>query len=52
MYGCLIVINNVEMIVSVLLIILGGIDWFWLMGSEKLFGFILYLLFGYVICFG
>ncbi len=42
------VINNVETIASVPSIILGGIDWFRSMGSEKSPGFTLYSLSGHV----
>lgn len=41
-------INNVETIASVPSIILGGIDWFRSMGSEKSPGFTLYSLSGHV----
>ncbi|EPZ66277.1 NADH dehydrogenase subunit I F nuoF [Mycobacterium tuberculosis '98-R604 INH-RIF-EM'] len=48
LYGCPTVINNVETIASVPSIILGGIDWFRSMGSEKSPGFTLYSLSGHV----
>ncbi len=48
LYGCPTVINNVETIASVPSIILNGVDWFRLMGSEKSPGFTLYSLSGHV----
>src|SRR5690242_8474758 len=48
LYGCPTVINNVETIASVPPIILNGVDWFRLMGTEKSPGFTLYSLSGHV----
>ncbi|MBS4727609.1 NADH-quinone oxidoreductase subunit NuoF [Mycobacterium sp. SM1] len=48
LYGCPTVVNNVESIASVPPIILGGVDWFRSMGSEKSPGFTLYSLSGHV----
>ena len=48
LYACPTVVNNVESIASVPPILLGGVDWFKSMGSEKSPGFTLYSLSGHV----
>jgi NADH-quinone oxidoreductase subunit F len=48
LYACPTVVNNVESIASVPPIILGGIDWFRSMGTDKSPGFTLYSLSGHV----
>ena len=48
LYACPTVVNNVESIASVPPVIMGGVDWFKSMGSEKSPGFTLYSLSGHV----
>ncbi|SDE34429.1 NADH-quinone oxidoreductase subunit NuoF [Rhodococcus tukisamuensis] len=48
LYACPTVVNNVESIASVPSIVLGGVEWFRSMGSEKSPGFTLYSLSGHV----
>ncbi|MFZ2509515.1 MAG: NADH-quinone oxidoreductase subunit NuoF [Gordonia sp. (in: high G+C Gram-positive bacteria)] len=48
LYACPTVINNVESIASVPAIVLGGVDWFRSMGTERSPGFTLYSLSGHV----
>ncbi|BBZ05388.1 NADH-quinone oxidoreductase subunit F [Mycolicibacterium chitae] len=48
LYACPTVVNNVESIASVPPVVLGGVDWFKSMGSEKSPGFTLYSLSGHV----
>ena len=48
LYACPTVVNNVESIASVPPVVLGGVDWFKSMGTEKSPGFTLYSLSGHV----
>ncbi len=48
LYACPTVVNNVESIASVPPVVLGGVDWFTSMGTEKSPGFTLYSLSGHV----
>jgi NADH-quinone oxidoreductase subunit F len=48
LYACPTVVNNVESIASVPPVVLGGVDWFKSMGSDKSPGFTLYSLSGHV----
>ncbi|BBZ34685.1 NADH-quinone oxidoreductase subunit NuoF [Mycolicibacterium confluentis] len=48
LYACPTVVNNVESIASVPPVLLGGVDWFKSMGTEKSPGFTLYSLSGHV----
>jgi NADH-quinone oxidoreductase subunit F len=48
LYACPTVVNNVESIASVPPVVLGGVDWFRSMGTDKSPGFTLYSLSGHV----